>query len=127
MRQDMLAPARECPAVHELALCQSLLTILKAEAHDRGFRRVRTVQLEVGALSCISVAAIAFCFDAVVRGTLAEGARLDVVERPGEAWCLDCARPVAISQRHGPCPDCGGHRLAVQQGEELRVTELEVD
>ena len=63
--------------MHELALCQEILAILEAEARRRRFTRVRAVRLEVGAFACASPDAIAFCFDAVMHETLADGATLD--------------------------------------------------
>ncbi|WP_457665126.1 hydrogenase maturation nickel metallochaperone HypA/HybF, partial [Thiolapillus sp.] len=73
------------------------------------------------------VEAMRFCFDAVMKGTLADGARLEIIELPGQAWCLQCARQVTVSQRFDACPECGGYQLQVTGGEELRIRELEVD
>lgn len=112
--------------MHELALCQSVVQTLREQARLRDFNRVTAVRLEVGALSCVSTEAIEFCFDAVVRGTLAEGARLELVVLPGRAWCLDCGVGFSLEERHAPCPRCGGHRLRVAQGDEMRIKDLEV-
>lgn len=113
--------------MHELALCEEILAIVETEARQRRFSRVRAVRLEVGALACASADAIAFCFDAISRNTLAEGATLEVVRTPGCALCLDCGQHVAMSQRGDPCSACGGTTLAVAGGDGLRVTELEVE
>ena len=58
---------------------------------------------------------------------LAEGARLEIVELPGQAWCMQCAKTVRVQQRFHACPDCGGRQLQVTGGEEMRIKELEVD
>lgn len=113
--------------MHEMALIGSVLRILEQEAVRQNFSRVRTVWLEVGVLSHAEPAALAFCFEAASTGTLAEGARLEILRPNGEARCLDCAATVAISDRLAPCPQCGGHRLEVIGGAELRVKELEVE
>ena len=55
-------------------------------------RSVRAVLLEIGALSHVEEQALRFCFDAVTRGTVADGARLDVLATPGRAWCMPCAK-----------------------------------
>jgi hydrogenase nickel incorporation protein HypA/HybF len=112
--------------MHELALCQSVLAVLQDQARLHGFDRVATVRLEIGALSCASAEAIGFCFAAVTRGTLADGAELELITLPGQAWCLHCGTQVAVNARHDPCPRCGGYRLRITKGEEMRVTELEV-
>jgi hydrogenase nickel incorporation protein HypA/HybF len=72
------------------------------------------------------VAALRFCFDAVTRGTLAEGAALVIDAVPGTAFCFDCGETVAIPERLAPCPDCGGGRLMPNGGEDMRVKDIEV-
>ena len=57
----------------------------------------------------------------------AQGARLDVVETPGQAWCMQCSAPVTISRRGDACPTCGSHQLQVTGGERMRVMDIEID
>jgi hydrogenase nickel incorporation protein HypA/HybF len=113
--------------MHELSLCQGLLEVLEEQARTQDFARVKAVWLEVGQLAAVESEALRFCFDVVVRGTLAEGARLHLVELPGQAWCLDCARSVPIHSRLDACPGCGSYRMQVTDGEKLQVRELEVE
>ncbi len=82
--------------------------------------------MKIGALSHVEPAVLLFCFDAVARGTVAEGARLDVEEAPGEGWCSRCGALVAIAQRYDLCPACGLSHVEMTAGDELRLTELEV-
>ena len=58
---------------------------------------------------------------------IAEGARLDILEVPGAAWCFDCNDTVTLAQRFDACPRCAGFRLRLTGGEELRIQDLEVD
>jgi hydrogenase nickel incorporation protein HypA/HybF len=113
--------------MHEISLCQSILQVLEDQAREQGFRRVTTVWLEVGALAGVETEAMHFGFEVVMRGSLAEGASLEIVALPGQAWCMGCARTVEIEQRFDPCPDCGGYQLQVTGGDELRIKELEVE
>lgn len=113
--------------MHEMSIAEGLVQLLEEQAVAQAFRRVNAVWLEIGPLAAVEVASLRFCFDAVTRGTLAEGARLTVLELPGLAWCLGCSRQVPIRQRYDACPQCGSHHLQVTQGDELRVKELEVE
>ena len=113
--------------MHELSLCEGIVELLREQAAARDYRRVRTVWLEVGRLSHAEPSALRFCFDVVAKGTLAEGAALHIDEIDGEAWCEACRRVVPANTRYDPCPRCGGHRLEVVAGAELRVRELEVE
>lgn len=113
--------------MHEMSIAEGVIQLLEEQATAQGYSRVRTVWLEIGPLAAVEVQALRFCFEAVTRGSLAEGARLEIVEVPGIAWCLGCSRSVPVRQRYDACPHCGSHHLQITQGDELRVKELEVD
>lgn len=113
--------------MHEMSLCESILGIIEDEAKRQGFNKVLRVRLAIGALSGAEPDAMRFSFDAVTRGSLAEGAVLEIIDQPGTAWCLACAKTVEIAQRYDPCPDCGGYQLQVTGGDELRIKDLEVE
>jgi hydrogenase nickel incorporation protein HypA/HybF len=113
--------------MHEMSLAEGVVQIVEDHARGDDFGRVKTVRLEIGRFSGVEIEALRFCFDAAARGTVAEGARLEIVELPGSAWCLQCSEPVAVAARSDPCPRCGGYQLQVTGGTELRVKELEVE
>jgi hydrogenase nickel incorporation protein HypA/HybF len=113
--------------MHEMALTESIVEIVTEEARKHGSGKVRVVRLLIGALAHVEPDALRFCFDAVSRDTVAEGATLDIVEAPGEGWCLDCGKTVALEERFGACPECGNGHVRMTSGDDLRVLELEVD
>lgn len=113
--------------MHELALCESIRSILEAEADRQGFRAVTRVKLEIGALSGVEADAMRFGFDVAMAGSIAEKAHLELVETPGEAWCMACAKPVPVARRYDACPECGSHQLQVTEGTEMKILELEVN
>ena len=113
--------------MHEMSLCEGVARILQETARTQGYQRVKVVWLEIGALSGVEVEAMRFSFDAVTRGTLADGAKLEIIALPGEAWCMQCSKTVPVKQRFDACPDCGSYQLQVVSGDEMRVKELEVE
>jgi hydrogenase nickel incorporation protein HypA/HybF len=113
--------------MHEMSLTEGVVEILSEEARKQGFSRVKTVWLEIGILSGVEPEAMEFCFDAATRGTLAEGAKLEIIRTPGQGWCLDCGKTVALNDRFGACPECGLYRVQMVAGDEMRVKELEVE
>ena len=105
--------SRSC-AMHEMSLAEGMLRAGRGRRTAQRRRgRVKRCWLEIGALSQVEVDALRFCFDAVTRGTLAEGARLEIVTRPGAAWCMPCGERVAIGRRGDACPRCGSYQLQV--------------
>ncbi|MDD5275139.1 MAG: hydrogenase maturation nickel metallochaperone HypA [Methylovulum sp.] len=113
--------------MHEMSLCESILQVLEEQAHTQQYRKVKTVWLEIGALSGVEVEALRFSFDVVTQGSIAEQATLEIIEVPGQAWCLPCACNVAVQQLYDLCPHCGSHQLQVNSGDQMRIKELEVE
>ena len=114
-------------AMHEMALAEGVLQIVQDAARREGAHRVRAVWLEIGRLSSVEPEAMRFCFAAVTRESVAEGARLEIVETPGTAWCMRCSAAAAIEAVGDACPRCGSYQLQLTGGTEMRVKELEVD
>ncbi len=110
--------------MHEMSIAESVLGIVEDTARREGFTRVAEVRLEIGRLAAVETEALRFCFDAVVRGSLAEGARLAIDETPGSAWCFACCSTVPLEARTDACPKCGGFRLQVTGGTDMRVKDI---
>ena len=113
--------------MHELALAEEVLQIVEAAAQREGFRRIRTLWLEIGQLSSVEPDAMRFCFEAVARDSVAADARLEIALIAGAAWCNACRRRVSLAQLGSACPDCGGYRLRPTEGTEMRVKQLEAE
>jgi hydrogenase nickel incorporation protein HypA/HybF len=113
--------------MHEMSLCAGVVGLVEDEARKQPFLKVKSITLEIGVLGHVEPEAMLFCFDAVSRGTIAEGARLDIERIPGAGWCLDCGKTVPLTERFGACPDCGKSHVQMTAGDELRVRELEVE
>jgi hydrogenase nickel incorporation protein HypA/HybF len=113
--------------MHELSLAQSLIELIEEESERQNFRRVRKIWLEVGALAGVEPEALRFGFEVATEATCAEGAELHISTPPGLAWCFDCERTAEIRAYYDGCPNCGGHRLQVTGGDQLKLNQLEVE
>lgn len=112
--------------MHEMSLAEGVLQLIEDAARKDEFSRVTAVWLEIGQLAGVEVEAMKFCFDVVVRDSIAAGARLEIIATPGSGWCMECAATVPLDEVFGACPQCGRHQVQVTGGTELRVRELEV-
>jgi hydrogenase nickel incorporation protein HypA/HybF len=113
--------------MHEMSLAEGILQIIEDAASSQGFTRVKTVILEIGQLASVEIEAMKFCFEAVLHGSVAEGAKLEIVTLPGSGWCMKCAMSMPISEQFGACPQCGSFQVQPVGGTEMRVKELEVE
>jgi hydrogenase nickel incorporation protein HypA/HybF len=113
--------------MHEMSLVEGVRELIEAAAEREGFVRVRAVRVEIGQLSGVEREAFEFCFDLALRGSFAEGARLEVVATPGRGRCPACGRETALAVTYDPCEHCGGFPVAVVGGTAMRVIDLEVE
>ncbi len=113
--------------MHEMSLAEGVLQIIEDSSRTQNFSRVKTVWLEIGQLAGVEVEAMKFCFDAVVRDSIAQDAQLEIIEIPGRAWCQHCAEVVQVQALYDVCPKCGSYPVQVTGGNVMRVKELEVE
>jgi hydrogenase nickel incorporation protein HypA/HybF len=113
--------------MHEMSLSEGVLQMIEAKSRTEGYTRVNAVHLEIGELAGVDLEAMRFSFDVVMRGTLADRARLEISAAPGAAWCMPCECNVHIARRFDPCPDCGSHQLHVTGGADMLLKSLEVE
>ncbi len=112
--------------MHELSLAENVLQIIEDATHDQNIYRIKTVWLEIGLLACVQPEPLRFYFEVVTRDTVAQRARLEIIEVAGQGWCDYCAREMPIATHYDACLHCGHYELRVIRGEEMRVKELEV-
>jgi hydrogenase nickel incorporation protein HypA/HybF len=113
--------------MHEMSLAESVREIVEDTARTHGAHRVSVVRLEVGRLAQVEVEALRFAFEVVQRGSLAEGARLEIGQADGTVWCMACSSAGTIVRRGDACPHCGSWQLQVTGGDRMRVMDIEID
>jgi len=113
--------------MHEMSLAESALQIIDDAARAQGFKRVKKVWLEIGQLSCVEKQAMRFCFDTVVKDSIADGAQLEIIETAGQGRCNTCGHETQIATLYEACPQCGSYGMQVIAGDAMRVKELEVE
>ncbi|MCA0043219.1 hydrogenase maturation nickel metallochaperone HypA [Celeribacter litoreus] len=113
--------------MHEMSLAEGIRTVIEDSARVNGFDHVKKVRVEIGKFAGVEKPALEFAFDVVMRGSVAEGAILEMIDLPGKAMCYDCAKEVEIEHRLDLCPICGGGKLMPSGGDEMRIKDLEVN
>lgn len=113
--------------MHEMSLAEGILQIVEDAARQQGFKRVTEVRLEIGALSGVEVEALRFCLDVVLKGGVADGARVELEKTPGRGYCLGCGETVPVNALYDACPLCGSYQVQATGGTEMRVKDLLVE
>jgi hydrogenase nickel incorporation protein HypA/HybF len=110
--------------VHELSLSRA---IVNTAARHAGDRRVTVVNLRVGQLRQVVSDTLVFYFGFVARGTVCEGARLELEPVPATLRCIACEHEWELDIPAFRCPACGCSQVMIQSGEELQVESIEVE
>ena len=108
--------------MHELGITSEIIAIVTEQSQGR---KVTKVVLEIGKLSAILPDAVRFCFEMCGKGTVAEGASLEIIEPPGRARCRVCGLEIELEQPFGQC-SCGCVDLEWLTGSEMTIKEMEV-
>ena len=112
--------------MHEVSLAGGILQVVEQARVRDPFERVILLRLEAGALSGVEIGALRFALEALSPGTILEGAQIEIIEKPGAAWCMKCSQSVAIFSRLDLCPHCESAQLQPTDGTELRVADIRV-
>ena len=113
--------------MHELSICQSILTIVQdVLARNEHAKRVTVVRLKVGELSCLEARTLTSCFEIVAENSPARGAELQILRIPARWKCMKCGKEFEEKIPKG-CPECGGQKLVMTAGKELYVESLDVE
>ena len=111
--------------MHELAIMQSVISIVEREAARCGARRVESIRLRVGELSGIVPRCLEEFFPIAAAGTRSERARLEIEPLGARIECPDCGYS---GEAHGAeCPRCGGWGFRLTQGREFYIDSIEVE
>lgn len=113
--------------MNELTLCEDIISLVKERSYARNFRRVKRIKLELGEFAQINKNILQHCFEQVAPGTLVEGARLDLIDIPGAAYCNLCQKIFLAQMPKDHCFHCGTSDTRLLSGQELIIREMEVE
>ena len=109
-------------------MASHLLEIVDQVAYRNSARRVLCVQVEIGGRRVFDPVGIMRHFQQAARGTVADGARLEIRFLPVHRHCRNCGQDFDEPDPHKEaCAHCGHPRSEAVGGEEARVVNIEVD
>lgn len=113
--------------MHELGLVESAMETVLRHAAERRAAQVNRVVLRIGSLAGVEPEALRFAFDVVTRGTIAEGAELEIEAVEAESFCAECRQ--TFTPEGGVvfiCPRCGSLSGELRHGRELELARIEL-
>lgn len=113
--------------MHELSVCQSILSQIEAIAAEHHATAVTVVYLQIGPLSGVEAPLLRNAWSIARSHTIADGAALEIEEMPITIRCNSCGRESEATANRLLCGHCGEWRTQLISGDEmlLRTVELE--
>jgi hydrogenase nickel incorporation protein HypA/HybF len=112
--------------MHELAICQALISQLDALARTRNAVGVERVTVQVGPLSGVVPDLLHRAYTLASADTIACGAELILEECPIRVYCDECRAESIAQVNRLTCSQCGNWRTRLLSGDELMLMRVEL-
>ncbi len=113
--------------MHELSITQSMFDLVLEQAKQHNAVKVTKINLVIGALTGVVGDSVQFYLEFLSKGTVAEGASLNIKSVPAQATCRKCKKVFKLSEMEWVCPDCKEASLEITGGTELFLESIEVE
>lgn len=112
--------------MHELSICQALLTQVETLATQHRARRVERIVVQVGPLGGVEPDLLAYAFTLARVGTVAEEAELILETLPVRVHCPQCGAESEVKANQLCCGVCGDWQTRLLSGDELLLSKIEL-
>ena len=113
--------------MHEVSLMTNLLDVVDKAARNEDHCSVSVIHLRVGELSGVNIDALAFAFEVLRKGTVAESADLQCEAVPLVIRCLTCGKDSHPDGFVFRCSKCDSSKIDIISGREMLIDYILVD
>lgn len=113
--------------MHELSVCQGMLSQVEAIALQHQAKRVAAITLQIGPLSGIEPALLQQAFTLARAGSVAEEATLVIESLPVRVLCRQCGQESDVTPNRLLCSHCGDYHTQLVSGDEMLLASVEMD
>jgi hydrogenase nickel incorporation protein HypA/HybF len=112
--------------MHELSICQSLLTQVNNIAAEHHATSVEKIFLQVGPLSGVEPELLQSAFPIARADTIAAEAELVIQQMPIQVRCKTCHAETTAKANRLLCGECGDWQTELLSGDELLLERVEM-
>jgi hydrogenase nickel incorporation protein HypA/HybF len=113
--------------MHELSIAQNIIEIVYDNLNEHQKTSVKSVRVKIGKLNNILPDSLVFGFEALTQNTDLDGAVLEIEHLPIKIKCTDCGAVSTCDNFLFSCENCGGNQIKILSGDELLVSEIELN
>ncbi|HUH67246.1 MAG TPA: hydrogenase maturation nickel metallochaperone HypA [Syntrophales bacterium] len=128
-RGQEAAPVIRARQMHELSVTESILNIVLKHAQTNRAERVLSIGLRIGELSELVGECIQHYFDYLSKGTIAEGAALEIERSPIMFECTECKCTFQVSlseTKDFTCTRCHSAKVKLVSGREFYIKDITI-
>lgn len=116
--------------MHETGVCRSIVDTVERYALTAHAKRVVAVHLRLGAVHDVVPEILVGAFEWMARGTVVEGARMEIERVPFTVRCqgCGCVYPLdPLDAASWSCPECHERDYRLNTGREFSIESIEVE
>ena len=113
--------------MHELGIAEQMLNVALDYAAKNNAKRITAFNVEMSAAADESADSLRFHLENLTRGTLAEGARVEISRVPVKAKCLECGNEFDWEAQDQVCPRCSSPRIRALLQDEFRLVSIDAE
>lgn len=113
--------------MHELSLCQGLLSQVEDIARQHAADKVTVITLQIGPLSGVEPGLLQQAFTLARAGSVAADAALVIESLPVRIKCETCGQESDAAPNRLLCGHCGDYHTRLLSGDEMLLASVELD
>ncbi len=115
--------------MHELGIMTNVLELALEYAQQNKVKKIRAINLTVGAISGIVPKFAQMFFNHISKGTIAENAKINIQKTPVRIVCRSCGVETEIETQNSSfsCIECGSEAIQLISGKEISIASIEVE
>lgn len=111
--------------MHEFSIIDSIFKIIQQESEKHQLKSLKKVTIKIGKLRQCFPDFLQFAFETLSSGTIAENAKLIIIEVPIKMFCKTCEKTFFPEHNTYICPYCKSADLSLLEGKEVELVSIE--
>ncbi len=109
--------------MHEFSVVANIIKTAEKTAANVGLKQVSSIKMSVGQLRQLDPDTLNFAFQAASKGTIVEGAKLEIENVPVLLACKKCGSQSEVEEAYF-CPVCENVDVEIIQGKEIIMESI---
>ncbi len=110
--------------MHEVSICQSILSTIEDELEPEQLSNIREIHLKIGILSSIEPELLKHVFKFMIADTPFQNSVLEIDQTDIKVVCENCGETFRVESYKFVCPVCEKPSSNIIQGNELQIHKI---